>query len=130
MIVDKLYYLASLPQSFSLYFVTLISNVEFPTHLDDFRPISLVSFIYKLLAKVLVIRLFVVIDNIIFHNQLIFLKRMLLVDGMVVVNELVDMIKKKTCFNFKVDFEKKCIIQLVEAFLNYMLIKFDFNIKV
>lgn len=43
-------------------------------------------------------------------NQSTFLKRRLLVDGVVVVIEVIDVVTriKKTCLIFKVDFKKAC----------------------
>ena len=66
------------------------------------------GYLYKILSKVLVARLFVVIDKLISPNQYDFLKAILLVDGVVDMNELVDLVKrrKKSCLLFKVDFEK------------------------
>lgn len=66
------------------------------------------GYLYKILSKVLVSRLFIVIDKLISPNQYDFLKAILLVDGVVYMNELVDLVKrrKKSCLLFKVDFEK------------------------
>lgn len=64
------------------------------------------------------------------YNQLIFLKGRLLVDGVVVVNDVIELGRhaKKVCLIFKVDFEKA--YDLVSwIFLDYMLIRFDFNVK-
>lgn len=58
--------------------------------------------------------------KLIFSNQYVFLKGMLLVDGVVAVNELVDLAKcsKKSCLIFKVDFEKAyiCYLELPELY--------------
>jgi hypothetical protein len=50
---DQFYVTANLPHSFSSYFITLIPKS--PSHLSigDFRPISLVGSLYKMVAKVL-----------------------------------------------------------------------------
>lgn len=49
---------------------------------------------------------------------------------MVVVNELVDLVKRinKSCIIFKVNFEKSCD-SLSSDFLDYMLSRFDFDAK-
>jgi len=46
-------------------FIALIPKVDSPQHLNDFRPISLVSSLYKILVKVLANRLRYVIDSVV-----------------------------------------------------------------
>jgi hypothetical protein len=47
------------------YFVTLIPKVNSPFSLGDFRPISLLGSLYKLIAKVLASRLAKVMNSLI-----------------------------------------------------------------
>jgi hypothetical protein len=54
---DQFHGIATLPKSFLSYFVTLILKVNSPTSISDFRPISLLGCLYKIIAKVLVNRL-------------------------------------------------------------------------
>lgn len=63
-----------------------------------------------MIANVLASRLASVIDKIISPNQSAFFKNRQLVDGVVVVNKVVDLAKKskKDCLIFKVNFEKDC----------------------
>lgn len=58
-----------------------------------------------------------VIDKLISPNQHAFLKASLLVDGVVVINKVVDLTKrtKKYLLIFKVDFEKRYMIQLAKS---------------
>jgi hypothetical protein len=102
---------ASLPKAFSSYFIALIPKVLNPQSLGDFRPISLLGCIYKVVAKVLTNRLASVMDSLTSRNQSAFIKGRLLVDGVLVINEVVDWVKKskKKCLIFKVDFEKLTI---------------------
>lgn len=81
--------------------------MEFVTYFGDFRPISFVSFCYKLVFKVLATKLYNVMDKIMYSNQSTIFKG-LLVYGVVAVNEIVDLTKKskKDCLIFKMDFEK------------------------
>jgi len=97
-----------IPKSMLSFFVTLIPKVSSPLELKDFRPISLLGCLYKLLAKVLARRLAGVMNSIISSSQSAFLKGRNLVDRVLVVNELVDYAKraKRECLIFKVDFEK------------------------
>jgi hypothetical protein len=65
-----------------------------PQSLRDFRSISLLGCIYKLLAKVLAVRLAKVIDPLILLTQTAFLKGRQWVEEVVVVNEVIDYEKK------------------------------------
>jgi len=68
--------------------------VSSPTELKDYRSISLLGCLYKLLAKVLARRMARVMSSIISSNQSRFLKGRNLVDGVMFINELVDYAKK------------------------------------
>jgi hypothetical protein len=72
---DEFHLSASLPSCFSSYFITLIPKITCPHLLSDFRPISLLGSLYKLLAKVLARRLGNVMDVVISKNQSGFLER-------------------------------------------------------
>jgi len=89
-------------------FIALIPKVESPQRLNDFRPISLVSSMYKILAKVLANRLRSIIALVISGNQSTFVKGRQILDGILVANEVVDDVRKckKELLLFKVDFEK------------------------
>jgi hypothetical protein len=97
-----------IPKNILSYFVALIPKVSSPLSLGDFRPISLLGCLYKLLAKVLSRRLARVIDPLVASTQSAFLKGRYLVDGVMKVNEVVDKANKsgKKCLILKVDFEK------------------------
>ncbi|KAK2442416.1 hypothetical protein QL285_013611 [Trifolium repens] len=119
-----------LPRCLLSYFLTLIPKVKSPQELGDFRPISLLGCWYKILAKVLATRLANVIGKLIPKTQSAFLKGRQLVEGVVVVNEVIDYAKKsgKKCVILKVDFEKA--YDSVEwEFLDYMLMRFGFSHK-
>jgi hypothetical protein len=85
---------ANLPRNFSSYFITLIPKVDSPFRIGDFRPISLVGSLYKLLAKVLASRLANVMDKLISPNQSAFIRGRQLEDGVVAVNKIIDLAKK------------------------------------
>jgi len=89
-------------------FITLIPKVDNPHRLNDFRPISLVGSIYKILAKVLANRLRSVIGLVISDAQSAFIKGRQILDGILVANEIVDDARKrhKELLLFKVDFKK------------------------
>ncbi|CAJ2657018.1 unnamed protein product [Trifolium pratense] len=89
-------------------FIALIPKVDSPQRLNDFRPISLVGCLYKILAKVLANRLRLVIGSVISEAQTAFVKDRQILDGILVANEVVDEAQrsKKELMLFKVDFEK------------------------
>jgi hypothetical protein len=71
---------------------------------------------------VLAFRLARVMDSLVAQTQSAFLKGRNLVDGVLVINELVDLAKRKNkqCLIFKVDFEK-AYDSVDWGFLEYML---------
>ncbi|GAU51438.1 hypothetical protein TSUD_413380, partial [Trifolium subterraneum] len=121
---------SKLPYSFSSYFIVLIPKILGPHMINDFRPISLLGSVYKLLAKVLAKRLAAVMNSIISKNQSAFIKGRFLADGVVVVNEVVDLVRrtKKGCLILKVDFEK-AYDSVSWSFLEYMLVRLGFGAK-
>ena len=56
-------------QSLNASFLTIILKKGNAVNIKDFRPISLVGSVYKLLSKVLANRLRAVLDNLISENQ-------------------------------------------------------------
>lgn len=76
--------------------------------LSDYRPISLVSSMYKIVAKVLSRRLRKVLLKIISEVQTAFLSGRCILDGVLITNEVVDCWKrsKKQGIILKLDFDK------------------------
>lgn len=83
-------------------------KVKFPSQLGAFRHIARVGSLYKLVHKVLATILGLVMDKVIFPNQLVLLKSRILIDGVVAVavNEVIDLDKtsRKSRLSYKVDF--------------------------
>ncbi|GLT27742.1 hypothetical protein SLA2020_027180 [Shorea laevis] len=111
-------------------FIALIPKKLNAVELKDYRPISLLECVYKLLAKVLANRLKSVISEIVSDTQSAFVGGRQLVDSVLVLNEVVDEIKKKKqpAFVFKVDFEKAydCVDW---SFLDWMMENLGFGTK-
>ncbi|GKU90755.1 hypothetical protein SLEP1_g4707 [Rubroshorea leprosula] len=111
-------------------FLTMIPKKLNAVELKDYRPISLIGCVYKLLVKVLANRLKSVISEIVSETQSAFVRGRQLVDSVLVLNEVVDEIKKKKqpAFVFKADFEKAydCVDW---AFLDWMMESFGFGTK-
>ncbi|GKU93956.1 hypothetical protein SLEP1_g7505 [Rubroshorea leprosula] len=89
-------------------YITLVPKKKNPTTLQEYRPITMVGCLYKILAKILSNRLKKVIGKIINSSQSAFLEGRQLVDGDLTLNELVHYLKmkKKKELLFKADFEK------------------------
>ncbi|XP_071685671.1 uncharacterized protein [Rutidosis leptorrhynchoides] len=89
-------------------FVTLVPKKIDPMGLNDFRPIILIGCYYKILAKILSIRIRNVLPGLIDKEQSAFLKGRYILDGALIVNESIDFLKrnKRKSLMFKVDFEK------------------------
>ncbi|XP_021971650.1 uncharacterized protein LOC110866811 [Helianthus annuus] len=89
-------------------FVALIPKQKDPLSIGDFRPISLVGSVYKILAKVLANRLKIVINDVISNTQSAFVGGRNILDSPLIISETVAWAKKKKekLLIFKVDFEK------------------------
>lgn len=75
--------------------------------LKFFRPISLVRSFYKILAKVLTNRLKQVLDKLVNKAQNAFVEGRQILDASLIVNEIIDYIKKKESgILCKLDIEK------------------------
>ncbi|XP_049373036.1 uncharacterized protein LOC125838027 [Solanum verrucosum] len=77
-------------KSFNATFVALIPKKVGEIELNDFRPISLVGGVYKIISKLLAERLKKVIHRIVDIQQMAFIKGRQILDAMVIANELVD----------------------------------------
>ncbi|PNY01857.1 cysteine-rich receptor-like protein kinase, partial [Trifolium pratense] len=118
---------AFLPKAITASFLTLIPKKDHPQALSDYRPICLVSSLYKILAKVLATRLKKVLGKLISKVQSAFLPNRQILDGVLVVNELLDLAKRRKdkCLFFKVDFER-AYDTVNWNFLDYMMVRMGF----
>ncbi|KAJ0818578.1 putative RNA-directed DNA polymerase [Helianthus annuus] len=89
-------------------FVALIPKIKDPQDLGNFRPISLVGSLYKIIAKVLVNRLKAVMNDVISENQSAFVGGRNILDSPLIVSEMVTWANKSKSkmLILKVDFEK------------------------
>ncbi|XP_019465331.1 PREDICTED: uncharacterized protein LOC109363522 [Lupinus angustifolius] len=129
--VDDFFISGNLAKGCISSFIVLIPKTGSPLGLGDYRPISLVGCIYKIISKLLTGRIKKVMHLIISYCQYAFIKGRCIMDGVVIVNEVIDQGKKKNygdCFIFKVDFEKAydCVNW---SFLLYMMERMGFCLK-
>ncbi|GJY47483.1 RNA-directed DNA polymerase, eukaryota, reverse transcriptase zinc-binding domain protein [Tanacetum coccineum] len=98
----------SIPNGGNPSFITLIPKIPNANMVKDFRPISLIGSIYKIIAKILANRLVTVLGDLVSDTQSAFVKDRQILDGPFILNELAQWCKKKRkqSMVFKVDFEK------------------------
>ena len=115
------------PRGSNASFLCLIPKVENPQQLGEFRPISLVGCLYKVILKLQSMRLKNVISKVIDVRQSAFLEGMILLDSVLVANEALVEIKRKkrSCIFLKVDCEK-AYDSISWEFILYMLKKVGF----
>lgn len=107
-IIHKFWATAQLPKGCNTAFITLIPKVEAPAGLKDFRPISMVGCIYKIVSKILARRLQQVMDFLIGPSQSSFIQGRQILDGALVASEIIDSCKKQKmeAVVLKLDFHK------------------------
>ncbi|WMV19159.1 hypothetical protein MTR67_012544 [Solanum verrucosum] len=80
-------------KSFNATFIALIPKKMGATELKDFRPISLISSVYKIISKVLTERLKKVMSKLVDTHQLAFIKGRQIMEAILIPNECVDVRK-------------------------------------
>ena len=75
-------------------FIALIHKVSDPLGLSDYKPISLIGYVYKIVSKLLAKRLKKVMSSIIDGRQSAFIEGRHLLHGVLVANEVVEKAKR------------------------------------
>ncbi|GJT39675.1 RNA-directed DNA polymerase, eukaryota, reverse transcriptase zinc-binding domain protein [Tanacetum coccineum] len=119
-----------IPKGCNSTFIALIPKNLDANMVKDFRPISLIGSIYKIIAKILTNRLVGVLGDIVNEVQSAFISERQILDGLFILNEIMQWCRrrKKQSLIFKVDFEK-AYDSVRWDFLDDILVKFGFDIK-
>jgi len=101
-----------------------------PQLLNDYRPISLIGCMYKIVAKLLANRMKKVMAYIVDETQSAFIEGRHLFHSVLIANEVIEEAKRssKSCLIFKVDYEKAYDSVSWEFFM-YMLERTGFSSK-
>ncbi|GKA48713.1 RNA-directed DNA polymerase, eukaryota, reverse transcriptase zinc-binding domain protein [Tanacetum coccineum] len=119
-----------IPKGCNSTFIALILKNPDANMVKDFRPISLIGSIYKIIAKILTNRLVGVLGDIVNEVQSAFISERQILDGPFILNEIMQWCRrrKKQSLIFKVDFEK-AYDSVRWDFLDDILVKFGFGLK-
>ncbi|GJV59040.1 RNA-directed DNA polymerase, eukaryota [Tanacetum coccineum] len=106
--VDYFFKSGTFPRGCNSSFIALIPKVNDAKFVNDFRPISLIGCVYKVITKVLANRLATVISDLVSETQSAFVANRQILDGPFILNEMLNWCKrkKKQAMFFKVDFAK------------------------
>ncbi|CAN0922512.1 Transposon TX1 uncharacterized 149 kDa protein [Linum grandiflorum] len=116
---------SSLPTSINSTFIVLIPKKECVEEFKDFRPISLVGSIYKVISKLLMARLKGCMENLISPQQCAFVSNRQILDAALIANEVIDVRQRsgKPGLVIKLDIEKAydhvnwvCLINSLRSF--------------
>nr|GFA33446.1 RNA-directed DNA polymerase, eukaryota, reverse transcriptase zinc-binding domain protein [Tanacetum cinerariifolium] len=129
--VNNIFFMnGEIPNGCNSSFIALIPKVPDSNLVKDFRPISLIESVYKIIAKILANRLVNVLDGIVSEVQSAFGAGRQMLDGPFIINEIIQWCrsKKRKALIFKVDFEK-AFDSVRWEYLDDVLFKFGFGSK-
>jgi len=117
-----------IPKGCNASFIALVPKVRDPSKLEQYRPISLVGAMYKIISKVLTSRMKKVLPSLIDECQSAFVKGRGILDSVLMANEVVEDLRRsgRRGLCLKVDFEK-AYDSVRWAFLYDMLYRMGFH---
>ena len=125
--LDEFHVNGLFPKCSNASFIALIPKVIDPQMLNEYKSISLIGCIYKIVAKILANRLKKVMPFIIYERQSAFIEGRHMLHSVLIANEAVEEAKRyqKPCIIFKVDYEK-AYDSVSWKFLTYMMERMGF----
>nr|GEZ79742.1 RNA-directed DNA polymerase, eukaryota [Tanacetum cinerariifolium] len=87
--IDCFFESGNFPMGSNAFFIALISKVTDAKFVTDFRPISLIGCVYKVVTKILANRLATVITDLVSDTQSAFVSNRQILDGPFILNELI-----------------------------------------
>ncbi|XP_048493141.1 uncharacterized protein LOC104908756 [Beta vulgaris subsp. vulgaris] len=106
--VRRFWNTAKLPKGCNNAFIALVPKIETPTSFKDYRPISMVGCLYKIVSKILARRLQRVMEHLVGPLQSSFIGGRQILDGALVAGEIIESCKrfKSEAVLLKLDFHK------------------------
>lgn len=92
-VMDFFFYHSIISRGCASSFIALIPKSKDPQSWNDFRPISLIGVIYKVIATVLANRLKAVVGSIVSENQSAFIRNRNIMDGPLILSEIISWLK-------------------------------------
>ncbi|KAJ0955071.1 putative RNA-directed DNA polymerase [Helianthus annuus] len=94
-IFNRFHEVGCLSRDSSSSFITLVPKIKDPVSLNNFRPINLVGVISKVVSKVIAKRMQKMIGSVISDSHSAFQKGKFILDGPLIINEVMTWINKK-----------------------------------
>lgn len=126
-IIDEFRLTGRLPKGSNVAFIALIAKCDNPVGFKDFRPISMVGSVYKIIAKLLARRLQGVMSSLVGPNQSSFIAGRQILDGAMIAGELIESCQRLKCPTtiVKLDFHK-AFDSVAWSFLEWTLTQMGF----
>lgn len=99
--VRDFYLKAKYLKSVTTSFLTLITKIKHPRHLNEYMPICLIGCLYKILSKILASRLSNVIGIFVSKNHTTFVPNRNTLDGLLVVNQFLEEREREIFYGFE-----------------------------
>ena len=129
-IIFEFWQSSQLPKGCNTALVALIPKTNPPNGFKEFRPISMIGCVYKIISKILARRLQQVMAHLVGPHQSAFIKGRQILDGALIAGEVIESCKqnKTEASIFKIDFHK-AFDSVSWEFLDWTLAQMNFPMK-